>query len=128
VNPVLEVLGVLFCRFDGRTTLAKGVREEVEKLLPGKIFSVSIRQNIRLAEAPSHRLPIGEYDPKSPGADDYRKATAEFLARFDVSRDIPEIEVEVEGVGPLGDIMAETPVAPEASDGRGGWQRQPIWR
>ncbi|MDR1520724.1 MAG: ParA family protein [Planctomycetota bacterium] len=124
INPGLEIGGVIFCRFDGRTTLARGVKADIDKHFPGKVFAAVIRQNIRLAEAPSHRLPICEYDPKSPGADDYRKATVEFLERFGIASDIPEVEVETDA----GDIMAETPVIPEDAAGRGEWQRQPLWR
>ena len=123
-NPGLTVEGIIFCRYDGRTTLAKQVKAEVNDFFPGKVFSATIRQNIRLAEAPSHGLPISEYDPRAPGADDYRHATAEFLERVDSD---PAI-VAVETVAGAEDIMAETPIVPENAAGRGAWQRQPVWR
>lgn len=99
LNPGLEVGGVLFCMFDGRTTLAREVRDEVERFFPGKVFSTAVRKNVRLAEAPSRGLTILEYEPNCAGADDYREVAREFVQRFD-----PEI-VDVEG-----DIMAATPV------------------
>jgi chromosome partitioning protein len=82
LNPALCVSGVLFCRFDGRVTLAKQVRDEVEKYFPGKVFATTIRRNVRLAEAPSMGLTILDYDPKSAGAEDYRLVAREFMARY----------------------------------------------
>ena len=125
MNPGLEIMGVVFCMFDGRTTLAREVRAEVEKHLPGKVFSTVVRKNVRLAEAPSRGMPITEYDPRCAGADDYRGVAAEFLARFDdVPLAVAEVPVEEEVV----DILAEMPVVPEVTEGRGDWQRQPQWR
>ncbi len=82
LNPELRVSGVLFCRFDGRVTLARQVRDEVEKHFPGKVFATTIRRNIRLAEAPSLGLTILDYDPRSAGAEDYRMVAREFMARY----------------------------------------------
>ena len=124
LNPGLEVAGVVFCRFDGRTTLAKDVRIEVEKYLPGKVFGTAVRRNIRLAEAPSRGIPITAYDPKSAGAEDYRAVADEFLERFEGAS---VVDVAVERGVPAHDILAETPVAPEDADGRGGWQLRPRW-
>lgn len=121
LNPALHVASVLFCRFDGRTMLARQVRTEVETYFPSKVFSHVVRRNIRLAEAPSRGLPITEYDPKCPGADDYRAVAAEFIERFE---DTQIVEVTLEGGNR--DILAETPILPE-DDGRGGWQRKPRW-
>lgn len=99
LNPGLRVGGVLFCMFDGRTTLAREVRDEVERFFPGRVFRTAVRKNVRLAEAPSRGLTILEYEPNCAGADDYRDVAREFVERFD-----SEI-VDVEG-----DIMAATPV------------------
>ena len=126
MNPGLEVAGVVFCMFDGRTTLARDVKAEVEKYLPGKVFATAVRKNVRLAEAPSRGLPIIEYDPRCAGADDYRAVAAEFRERFEGSGVIQDVAVEMDREP--GDIMAETPVAPEDEDGRGSWQRQPVWK
>ncbi len=105
LNPGLEVGGVLFCMFDGRTTLAREVRDEVERFFPGKVFRTAVRKNVRLAEAPSRGLTILEYEPSCAGADDYREVAREFVERFD-----SEI-VDVEG-----DIMAAVPVIVKDSE------------
>ncbi len=122
LNPGLVISGVVFCRFDGRTTLAKEVRQEVENHLPGKVYQTDVRRNIRLAEAPSRGMPINFYDPKSAGTADYRKVAVEFLERAGDMPAVPEVEVDFEE-----DILAQTPVLPEHDDGRGAWQRQPQW-
>ncbi len=100
LNPGLHVSGVLFCRFDGRVTLAKQVRDEVEKHFPGKVFATAIRRNIRLAEAPGMGMTILDYEPKSAGAEDYREVAREFMER----NGFPGI-VDVEA-----DILASMPV------------------
>lgn len=121
LNPGLHIAGVVFCRYDPRTTLAREVKAEVEAHLPGKAYEAVVRQNVRLAEAPSRGLPIIEYDGKSAGATDYRRVAQEFLAR---GGDLPAAGAEVDVQE---DILAQTPVRPETGDGRGQWQRQPIW-
>ncbi|MDR1533680.1 MAG: ParA family protein [Planctomycetota bacterium] len=127
LNPGLEIGGIIFCRFDGRTTLARDVKAEIDKYFPGKVFATAVRQNIKLAEAPSHRLTICEYDPKSPGAEDYRRVAAEFLTRFG-SPGPAGCGTGAGAIIPPGDIMAETPIVPDEATGRGEWQRQPVWR
>lgn len=79
LNPGLHVSGVVFCMYDGRTILAQSVRSEVENFFPGKVYASSIRKNVRLAESPSHGMPINLYDPQCAGTQDYRAATLEFL-------------------------------------------------
>lgn len=81
LNPTLEVSGVVFCMYDSRTLLAKGVKEEVENFFPGKVYEHGIRKNIRLAESPSHGLPVNLYDKRCYGNDDYLAVTEEFLLR-----------------------------------------------
>ncbi len=81
LNPSLEVSGVVFCKFDGRTNLAKDVKAEVEKHFPGKVYTTAVRKNVRLAEAPSYGKPITLYDANCAGSVDYRRVTEEFLAR-----------------------------------------------
>lgn len=129
MNPELEVAGVVFCMFDGRTMLARDVRAEVEKHLPGKVFRTAVRKNIRLAEAPSRGMTILEYEPNCAGADDYRDIAREFLERFDPEHDHEPEVVQVEDAADVvTDIMAQTPIIPEDDDGRGAWQRQPVWK
>lgn len=83
LNPTLELLGVLVTMMDNRTTLSQQVYQEVLKHFPGKTFSAKIPRNIRLAEAPSHGLPVWAYDRFSKGARAYRAATNELLKRLD---------------------------------------------
>lgn len=81
MNPVLELLGVLPTMFDGRTTLSGQVHAEIKKHFPGKVFTTVIPRNIRLAEAPSHGLPVGAYDKFSKGARAYKALAKEVVER-----------------------------------------------
>lgn len=81
MNPTLELLGVLPTMMDSRTTLSNQVHEEIKKHFPGKVFSHTIPRNIRLAEAPSHGLPVGAYDRWSKGARAYKAFSKEVMER-----------------------------------------------
>lgn len=81
MNPTLDLLGVLPTMVDGRTTLSGQVHEEIKKHFPGKVFKTTIPRNIRLAEAPSHGLPVGAYDKFSKGARAYKAVAKEVLER-----------------------------------------------
>lgn len=81
LNPQLELLGVVLTMVDARTTLSAQVQAEVQKHFPGKVFQTVIPRNIRLAEAPSHGLPVGAYDRWSKGARAYKILTKEVLHR-----------------------------------------------
>lgn len=76
LNPRLEIFGVALTMFDGRTNFSTQVAQEVRRHFPGKVFTTVIPRNIRLAEAPSHGMPITAYDRSSKGAIAY-KAMAE---------------------------------------------------
>ena len=76
VNPELSIFGVILTMFDGRTNFSNQVAQEVRKHFPGKVFSSVIPRNIRLAEAPSHGIPVSAYDKYSRGSQAY-KALAE---------------------------------------------------
>jgi len=76
INPRLEIFGVALTMFDGRTNFSTQVAQEVRRHFPGKVFASVIPRNVRLAEAPSHGLPVTEYDRTSRGAVAY-KAMAE---------------------------------------------------
>ncbi|MEI6053768.1 MAG: ParA family protein [Candidatus Saccharibacteria bacterium] len=84
MNPTLELLGVLPTMMDTRTTLSGQVHEEIKKHFPGKVFDTVIPRNIRLAEAPSHGLPIGAYDRFSKGARAYKAFTKEVISRANI--------------------------------------------
>ena len=79
LNPNLEIQGVVLSMFDGRTNLSIQVVDEVKKFFRGKVYRTIIPRNVRLAEAPSHGLPIMDYDPKSKGAIAYDELAEEFL-------------------------------------------------
>lgn len=79
MNPELEIEGVILSMFDGRTNLSVQVVEEVKKYFKDKVYTTVIPRNVRLAEAPSHGMPVIQYDPKSAGAQAYMEFADEFL-------------------------------------------------
>jgi len=81
LNPKLEVSGVLPCRVDARTRHGQEVVEQLRNRFPSQTFKVEIRENVRLAECPSFRQPITQYDPHSRGAEDYRELAREVIAQ-----------------------------------------------
>ena len=76
LNTGLEIFGVVLTMFDGRTNFSTQVAQEVRRHFPGKVFASVVPRNVRLAEAPSHGLPVTRYDRLSRGAVAY-KALAE---------------------------------------------------
>lgn len=82
LNPQLEILGVLPTMMDSRTTLSGQVHDEIKKHFPDRIFKTTIPRNIRLAEAPSHGVPVGDYDRFSKGARAYKLLTKEVMERI----------------------------------------------
>ena len=81
LNPELEMEGVVFTMYDARTNLSLQVVENVKANLKQTVYKTIIPRNIRLAEAPSHGMPINLYDSKSAGAESYR-LLAEEVANF----------------------------------------------
>ena len=81
LNPSLELEGVVFTMYDSRTNLSLQVVENVKDNLKQNIYKTIIPRNIRLAEAPSHGLPINIYDTKSTGAESYRLLAEEVINR-----------------------------------------------
>ena len=82
INPRLEIFGVALTMFDGRTNFSTQVAQEVRRHFPGKVFGTVIPRNVRLAEAPSHGLPVTVYDRHSRGAYAYRAMAEEFIKRL----------------------------------------------
>ena len=78
INPKLEIFAVALTMYDGRTNFCAQVAEEVRRHFPGKVFSTVIPRNIRLAEAPSHGIPVTTYDKSSRGAQAYKAMAEEF--------------------------------------------------
>ena len=82
INPGLEIFGVALTMFDGRTNFSTQVAQEVRKHFPGKVYTTVIPRNIRLAEAPSHGLPVTAYDRSSKGAYAYKAMAEEIKAKL----------------------------------------------
>ena len=83
LNPKLEIEGVVFTMYDARTCLSLQVVENVKDNLHQNIYKTIIPRNVRLAEAPSHGLPINMYDSKSAGAEGYRSLADEVIERME---------------------------------------------
>ena len=79
-NPELGLEGVLLTMYDDRTNLSQQVAANLEEFFGEKMFKTTI-PNIRVAEAPSHGLPVASYDPRSRGAEAYRDLARELLQR-----------------------------------------------
>lgn len=83
LNPDLEMEGVVFTMYDARTNLSLQVVENVKNNLNQTIYKTIIPRNVRLAEAPSHGLPINYYDSRSSGAESYKLLAEEVIHRGD---------------------------------------------
>ena len=79
LNPGLRVGGIVLTMFDGRTSLAVQIRDEVHRYFPGEIFETVIPRNVRLSEAPSHGKPVMLHDLRSSGAIAYLELAREVL-------------------------------------------------
>ena len=79
LNPRLAIQGIVLTMFDGRTSLALQIRDEVHRYFPGEIFETVIPRNVRLTEAPSHGKPVMLHDLKSTGALAYLDLTREVI-------------------------------------------------
>ena len=81
LNPRLQVEGVVITMYDGRALIAKQITAEIKKFFKNKLYEIIIPRNVRLAEAPSHGVPIILHDPKCVGARAYKALTEEFLSK-----------------------------------------------
>ena len=82
LNPKLEIFGVALTMFDGRTNFSTQVAQEVRRHFPGKVFATVVPRNIRLAEAPSHGIPVTAYDRSSRGAVAYKAMAEEIQSKL----------------------------------------------
>jgi chromosome partitioning protein len=82
LNPELEIGGLVRTMFDGRNSLSQQVSEDLTNFFGHKMFETVIPRNVRVAEAPSHGLPVLTYNKQSKGALAYGALSREFLARF----------------------------------------------
>jgi chromosome partitioning protein len=84
LNSKLKIDGVVFTMYDARTNLSSDVVDTVKNNLNTTVYQTIIPRNVRLAEAPSHGLPINLYDSKSTGAESYRNLAKEIIGRKDI--------------------------------------------
>lgn len=84
LNANLKIDGVVFTMYDARTNLSSDVVNTVKENLNATVYQTIIPRNVRLAEAPSHGLPINLYDSKSAGAESYRNLAKEIIGRKDI--------------------------------------------
>ena len=82
LNPKLEIFGVALTMCDGRTNFSTQVAQEVRRHFPGKVFTTVVPRNIRLAEAPSHGIPVTAYDRSSRGAVAYKAMAEEIRSKL----------------------------------------------
>ena len=80
-NPQLRLLGVVATMYDKRTSLSPQVFSEIKKYFKTLTFKTTIPRNVRVAEAPSHGVPVGAYDKFSKGAKAYKELTKEIIER-----------------------------------------------
>ena len=81
LNPNLQIEGVVITLYDGRALIAKQITAEIKKFFKDKLYNIIIPRNVRLAEAPSHGLPVMLHDPNCIGARAYKALTEEFLSK-----------------------------------------------
>ena len=86
LNPPLDIGGIVLTMFDGRTSLALQIRDEVHRYFPGKIFESVIPRNVRLTEAPSHGKPVMLHDLRSNGSIAYLELARELIHHGGSSR------------------------------------------
>ena len=79
LNPALKLEGVVMTMYDSRTNLAQDVVEEVKKYFKTKMYKTIVPRNVRLSEAPSHGMPVIDYDSKSKGAQVYMELAQEVI-------------------------------------------------
>lgn len=95
LNKQVDMIGVIATMYDSRRVLNRDVVEIIHKYFGEKVFNTYVRDNIALAEAPAQRKDIFDYNPKSPGAEDYLNLSREFLARVE-SLAVPATKQEQE--------------------------------
>jgi chromosome partitioning protein len=95
VNPELEIEGLLRTMFDARNNLANDVSAQLQQHFGDKVYRTIIPRNVRLAEAPSHGLPVLRYDSSSRGAAAYLGLAGEYLRRHQPpEQSLPEMHAE----------------------------------
>ncbi|HEX4077019.1 MAG TPA: ParA family protein [Candidatus Acidoferrales bacterium] len=128
INPTLEIEGVLLTMYDDRTTLSKQVAADLRSFFGHQIFASIIPRNVRLAEAPSHGMPVIFYDINSRGAESYMELAKEVIANAQKrlgtgtqrpdpgsGTTAPAVSAAAAGAGDVGSSSGSSPSAgPEA--------------
>jgi chromosome partitioning protein len=113
INPSLAIEGILLTMYDDRTILSKQVAADLRSFFGGQVFDTVIPRNVRLAEAPSHGMPVMFYDIHSKGAESYIQ-----LAKEVISNDQKRVGTGVERVDPgTGTVGASNAASAGASSG-----------
>lgn len=81
LNANIEIEGVVLTMKDNRSNLVSQVAKEIRAFFGRKVYETVIPRNVRLAEAPSHGVPILIYDNRSSGALAYQSLALEFLKK-----------------------------------------------
>lgn len=79
LQPELNILGAVMTMYDGRNKLSNDVFNELYKYFPAKIFRSVIPRNVKVAESPSHGLPLKDYAPNSVGSNAYKRLAQEVI-------------------------------------------------
>jgi len=87
VNPALKVEGIIRTMFDPRSSLTRDVSEQLTEYFGDKVYTTVIPRNVRLAEAPSHGLPVIMYDKQSKGAKAYLALAGEINRKVKKERE-----------------------------------------
>ena len=80
-NPTLRILGVLITMHDKRTSLARDIREQIDKVFGKKVFRTVITKSVRLEESPAYKESIFQFAPDSSGASEYYRLCEEVIDR-----------------------------------------------
>jgi chromosome partitioning protein len=80
-NPGLQILGVVITMHDRRTSLARDIREQIQKVFGGKVFKTVITKSVRLEESPAYKESIFAFAPESSGATEYYRLCEEVIDR-----------------------------------------------
>ena len=127
LNPSLAIEGILLTMYDDRTTLSKQVAADLRSFFGAQVFETVIPRNVRLAEAPSHGLPVIFYDIHSKGAEAYIQLAKEVIAHAQkrVGQGIERID---QGAGAAGNSGATGPAVPVAAAAAAGASGSTITR
>ena len=80
-NPGLEIMGVLITMHDRRTSLARDIRGQIQKVFGSKVFNTVITKSVRLEESPAYKESIFTFAPDSSGATEYYSLSEEVMER-----------------------------------------------